>query len=124
MVAGKCGRRNRGEEYCVAGDALSAACFGVELKLNFGADANCEDEDCGACCWKRREEDGWAIGLVGFEVMKRCGDGVWAFVRLCEARGIVGTCDWRRRRHGRRLGDAHMLDRELGDWFGFEMANY
>jgi len=51
--------------------------------LNLGAEANWDDGACG--CWKRREEDGCCAGLVAFEVMKRCGDGVWAYVRLCEA---------------------------------------
>lgn len=82
MAAGECGHRDKGERYCVAAVAFSAACFCVELKLNLGADTNCEDEDCGFCCGKRREEDGWGVALVGFEVMKRCGDGVWAFVRF------------------------------------------
>lgn len=81
IPAGRYGRRDRGEEYCVAGVALSAAGFCVELKLNLGAKANWDDDSCGACCWKRREDDGLGVGLVRLEVMKRCGDGVWAWVR-------------------------------------------
>ncbi len=121
-AAGKCGRRDIGEEYCVAGLVLSAACFCVELKLNFGAGANWDDEDRGAGCWKRREVDGWGIELVGFEVMKRCGDGVWVFFRSCEARVTVKAYNWRRR-HGRRLVDSYMLEGKAECLFKFWMMD-
>jgi hypothetical protein len=76
-TGGRWGRRERGEECCVAGVAFSLVGFCVELKLNRGAGANCwEEEGCAAFCWKRRDELGLGVGLLGWNVRKRCGDRV------------------------------------------------
>jgi len=54
--------------------------FWVELKLNLGACANCwDDEGCEVRCSKLKDDGGgFGVGFAGFDVMNRCGDGVYS----------------------------------------------